>query len=202
MVESGAFSRLSGVGQCSRALLGGPVGITTENASIGFPVPIGGTPANLAISIDGQILCALLPGSTTGSVARFNMLTQQTDLTVSGFQATGYNTCLRDNAAQPGAEGRVAIDEGEYRRLKQKGFEHMATAISKQAEPAHSLFPGGSHHIIEPKAVSARHPSQGGAKPSPALCRRIQIQAQPPQHGTGLDGSPAARMYQCTNHHL
>jgi len=28
-----------------------------------------------------------------------------------------------------------------YRRLKQKGFEHTATAISKQNEPAHELFP-------------------------------------------------------------
>jgi transposase-like protein len=51
-----------------------------------------------------------------------------------------------------------------YRRLKQKGFEHTATAISKQQEPAHSLFPWvhialsnlkrfllGTHHKVEPK---------------------------------------------------
>ena len=51
-----------------------------------------------------------------------------------------------------------------YRRLKKKGFEHTATAISKQDEPAHSLFPWvhitlsnlkrfllGTHHKVEPK---------------------------------------------------
>jgi transposase-like protein len=51
-----------------------------------------------------------------------------------------------------------------YRRLKQKGFEHTATAISKQEEPAHSLFPWvhitlsnlkrfllGTHHKVEQK---------------------------------------------------
>jgi hypothetical protein len=51
-----------------------------------------------------------------------------------------------------------------YRRLKQKGFEHIATAISKQEEPAHELFPWvhitlsnlkrfllGTHHKVEQK---------------------------------------------------
>jgi transposase-like protein len=51
-----------------------------------------------------------------------------------------------------------------YRRLKQKGFEHTATAISKQEEPAHVLFPWvhitlsnlkrfllGTHHKVEQK---------------------------------------------------
>jgi len=51
-----------------------------------------------------------------------------------------------------------------YRRLKQKGFEHTATAISKQDEPAHVLFPWvhitlsnlkrfllGTHHKVEQK---------------------------------------------------
>jgi transposase-like protein len=51
-----------------------------------------------------------------------------------------------------------------YRRLKQRGFEHTATAISKQDEPAHSLFPWvhitlsnlkrfllGTHHKVERK---------------------------------------------------
>ena len=51
-----------------------------------------------------------------------------------------------------------------YRRLKQKGFEHTATAISKQNDPAHELFPWvhitlsnlkrfllGTHHKVEQK---------------------------------------------------
>lgn len=49
-----------------------------------------------------------------------------------------------------------------YRRLKQKGFEHTATAIWKQDRPAHELFPWvhitlsnlkrfllGTHHKVE-----------------------------------------------------
>ncbi len=51
-----------------------------------------------------------------------------------------------------------------YRRLKQKGFEHTATNLSRQDEPAHSLFPWvhitlsnlkrfllGTHHKVESK---------------------------------------------------
>jgi transposase-like protein len=51
-----------------------------------------------------------------------------------------------------------------YRRIKQRGFEHTATAISKQNEPAHELFPWvhitlsnlkrfllGTHHKVEQK---------------------------------------------------
>ena len=90
-----------------------------------------------------------------------------------------------------------------YRRLKQKGFEHTATAISKQDEPAHSLFPWvhitlsnlkrfllGTHHKVEQ------------TKTSPALRRRIQLQAESPKHGAGLDGSLAARLHKHTNRHL
>jgi uncharacterized repeat protein (TIGR01451 family) len=90
------------------------VAITPDTASIGTPVSIGGTPTNLALTSDGQILYTLLPGSSTGSIARFNMLAQQADFTVSGFEATGYNTGLRDIATQPGAENTVAVDQGEY----------------------------------------------------------------------------------------
>ena len=51
-----------------------------------------------------------------------------------------------------------------YRRLRKKGFEHTATAISKQEEPAHNLFPWvhitlsnlkrfllGTHHKVQQK---------------------------------------------------
>jgi trimeric autotransporter adhesin len=87
--------------------------ITPDTNSVGTAVPIGGTPTTIALTSDGQILYALVPGSTTGSIARFNMLTQQPDFTVSGFQATGYNVGLRDIATQPGSENTVAVDEGE-----------------------------------------------------------------------------------------
>jgi hypothetical protein len=68
----------------------------------------------MAISSDGQFVYTLLPSATSGSIARFNMLTQQLDFTGSGFQATGYNTGLRDLAALPGLPNTVAVDEGEY----------------------------------------------------------------------------------------
>jgi hypothetical protein len=106
---------MAGVGAGSSTVAGNSlVAITPDTASIGTPVPIGGTPTNLALSSDGQILYALLPSSNTGSIARFNMLTQQADFTVWGFQATGYNVGLRDIATLPGVENTVAIDEGEY----------------------------------------------------------------------------------------
>jgi hypothetical protein len=51
-----------------------------------------------------------------------------------------------------------------YRRLKQRGFEHTATSLAKQEEPAHVLFPWvhitlsnlkrfllGTHHKVEQK---------------------------------------------------
>jgi hypothetical protein len=68
----------------------------------------------MAISSDGQFVYTLLPSATSGSIARFNMLTQQLDFTSSGFQATGYNTALRDLATLPGSPNTVAVDEGEY----------------------------------------------------------------------------------------
>jgi hypothetical protein len=106
---------MAGVATGSSTVTGNSiVAITPETASIGTPVPLGSTPTNLALTSDGQILYTLLPGTSTGSVARFNMLTQQADFTVSGFQATGYNVGLRDIATQPGAENTVAVDEGEY----------------------------------------------------------------------------------------
>jgi transposase-like protein len=62
--------------------------------------------------------------------------------------------------------GSHVLSDGWHgdRRLKEKGFEHTATAISKQDDPAHSLFPWvhitlsnlkrfllGTHHKVEQK---------------------------------------------------
>jgi trimeric autotransporter adhesin len=108
------------------------VAIQPETAAVGTPVPIGGTPTNLALSSDGQMLYALLPSATAGSVARFNMLTQQPDFTVSTFQATGYNTGLRDIAAQPGTENTVAVDEGEYQGVSIFDFDPQAKTATRR----------------------------------------------------------------------
>ena len=62
---------------------------------------------------------------------------------------------------EPGAH---ILSDGRhgYRRLKEKGFEHTATALSKQEQDAHILFPGariplsnlkrfllGTHHKVQ-----------------------------------------------------
>ena len=90
------------------------VAITPETASVGAAMPLGGTPTGLALTSDGQILYALVPGTSTGTIVRFNMRTQLPDFSVSTFQATGYNVGLRDIATQPGSENTIAVDEGEY----------------------------------------------------------------------------------------
>jgi hypothetical protein len=84
--------------------------IQPYTVSVGTPVPIGGTPTSLALSSDGQILYAMLPAATAGSIARFNMLTQQPDFTFSPFP--GDSTSIYDIAAQPGTENTVAVDGG------------------------------------------------------------------------------------------
>jgi len=51
-----------------------------------------------------------------------------------------------------------------YRKLDEKGFQHTATSLSGQAQPAHELFPWvhislsnlkrfllGTHHQVQPK---------------------------------------------------
>lgn len=90
------------------------VTITPETASIGTPVTLAGTATSLAITSNGQFVYALLPSATTASIARFSMLNQLVDFTASGFQATDYNTGLRDLATQPGSPNTLAVDEGEY----------------------------------------------------------------------------------------
>ncbi|WP_353069964.1 IPT/TIG domain-containing protein [Tunturibacter empetritectus] len=88
--------------------------ITPDTASIGIPVPIGGVPTDLALTYDGQILYTLLPATANGSIARFNMLTQQPDFTVSGFQSASYDTPISYVSTMPGTEDTVAIYIGEY----------------------------------------------------------------------------------------
>ncbi len=99
------------------------VAITPETASTGTPVALGGTPAGLALSSDGQYLYALLPNATSGGIARFRMQSQQVDFTASGFQATGYNVGLRDLATLPGSANTLAVDEGEYPGLSLFDFD-------------------------------------------------------------------------------
>ena len=106
---------MAGIGTGTSSLLGNSlVAITPDTVALSSPVSLGATPSRLTLSSDGQLLYALLPGSSTGSIAGFNMLTQQLSFTIPGFQATGYNTGLRDIAVQPGADDTVAVDEGEY----------------------------------------------------------------------------------------
>jgi hypothetical protein len=88
---------MAGIGAGTSAVAGNAIlAITPDTASVSSPVAIGGTPTVLSLTSDGQMLYALVPSASTGSIARFNMLTQQPDFTVAGFQATGYDVGLRD----------------------------------------------------------------------------------------------------------
>lgn len=117
------------------------VAIAPDTASVGTPVALSGTPANLALTSDGQFIYALLPNATAGSIARFNMLTQQVDFTASGFQPTGYNTGLRDIATQPGSPNTVAVDEGEYPGTSIFDFD-STTKVATRRGPATGVYTG------------------------------------------------------------
>ena len=106
---------MAGIGSGTSSIAGNSIlAVTPDTATTGTPVALTGSPTVLSLTSDGQILYALVPGTSTGSIARFNMLTQQPDFTATGFQATGYNVGLRDIATQPGTENTIAVDEGEY----------------------------------------------------------------------------------------
>lgn len=107
------------------------VAIDPATGSVGTPVAAGGTPTVLALSTDGNILYALVPDATSGSILRYNMITRQA-FSVSGFQATGYETGLRDLAAQPGAENTVAVDEGEYPGISIFDFDPAAKTATRR----------------------------------------------------------------------
>jgi len=128
------------------------VAITPDTATLGTAVPIGGTPTILALTSDGQILYALLPGTTTGSIARFNMLTQQPDFTVSGFQATGYEVGLDGIATQPGTENTIAVNEGQY--IGMSIFDlNLTSKTAVRRGVATGIYSGGTC-IVFPNASS------------------------------------------------
>jgi hypothetical protein len=128
------------------------VAITPDNASIGTAIPIGGTPTRLALTSDGQILYALIPSSTIGSIARFKMLTQQPDFTVSGFQATGYELGLDGIATQPGTENTIAVDAGQYIGMSIFDFDPISKTAARRGV-ATGIYAGGPC-IVFPNASS------------------------------------------------
>jgi trimeric autotransporter adhesin len=109
--------------------------ITPDTASIGTPVPIGGVPTDLALTSDGQILYTLLPATANGSIARFNMLTQQPDFTVSGFQNANYGTPISYVAAMPGTEDTVAIYTGQYTGAAVIDFNTAQKTAAERGSP-------------------------------------------------------------------
>jgi len=127
------------------------VAITPETASIGAPVPLSGTPTNLALTSDGQILYAMIPDPANASIARFNMLTQQADFTVAGLQNSGYNYGLRDIATQPGTEDTIAVDEGEDLGIALYDF-NTATKTATSRGAATGIYTGTC--LVFPNASS------------------------------------------------
>ena len=106
---------MAGIGSGTSSITGNAIlAVTPDTATADTPVVLGGSPTVLTLTSDSQIIYALVPGTSSGSIVRFNMLTQETDFTVTGFQPTDYNVGLRDIATQPGTENTIAVDEGEY----------------------------------------------------------------------------------------
>lgn len=108
--------------------------ITPDSAVVSSVVPLSAAPTGIALSSDGEVLYALIPGTTSGSIARYNMLTHQTDFTVSGLQATGYNVGLRDLAVQPGSQNTIAVDEGEYPGVALFDADPVAKTLTKRGQ--------------------------------------------------------------------
>ena len=89
-----------------------------------------------------------------------------------------------------------------YWHVEQNGFAHTAIELSKQDQPAHKLFPWvhitlsnlkrfllGTHHTVENKHLKR-------------LCGRVQLQAQPKNHGKGLTHTTPQSMPSNTNSHI
>jgi len=89
------------------------------------------------------------------------------------------------------APGSHILSDGwpGYRKLEEKGFEHTATVISGQSEPAHKLFPWvhvtlsnlkrfllGTHHGVE-----VRHLQRYVAEFNYRLNRRTMEKDLPPR---------------------
>lgn len=109
--------------------------ITPDTASVSTPVPIGGVPTDLALTSDGQILYTLLPATSNGSIARFNMLTQQPDFTVSGFQSANYGAPISYVAAMPGTENTIAIYTGQYTGAAVIDFNTAQKTAAERGSP-------------------------------------------------------------------
>jgi hypothetical protein len=128
------------------------VTITPQTASVGMPVVFSGAPAAMAISSDGQFVYTLLPSASSGSIARFNMLTQHLDFTASGFQATGYNTGLRDLATLPGSPNTVAVDEGEYPGTSIFDFD-LVNQVATRRGSATGIYTGACLTFLDPSRL-------------------------------------------------
>jgi trimeric autotransporter adhesin len=135
--------------------------ITPDTASIGTPVPIGGVPTDLALTSDGQILYTLLPSTANGSIARFNMLTQQPDFTVSGFQSTSYDTPISYVSTMPGTEDTVAIYIGEYTGAAVIDFNTTQHTAAERGSPT-GIYSGMCPVFLSSTVLVAPSSPDGG----------------------------------------
>lgn len=101
------------VGSGSSSVTGNSIApITPETGTIGTAVPIGSQPTALALSSSGQTLFVSLKGSN--NVARFNMLTQQSDGTYAILPANGSALAPTTMDVQPGSETAVAFEQPTF----------------------------------------------------------------------------------------
>ena len=105
---------MASVGSGSSTIVGNSiVAITPSTGALGTPVNIGSQPTNISLTSDSDYLYTVLQGSA--SVARFNLATQQPDVTFA-LPSSVYGIFApapRWIAAQPGTDTTVAVDLGE-----------------------------------------------------------------------------------------
>jgi hypothetical protein len=144
---------MASVGSGSSTVTGNSiVAITPDTASVGTPAAIGSQPTKMALSDDGQVLYAILAGS--GSVARFNMLTQQAEYSYAP-PANPYaipSSAFRDLAVQASSEDTIVLDMGYTSGLALIDFNpSQQTASVRGAETG--IYSGTSPQFLDPNTL-------------------------------------------------
>ncbi len=131
------------------------VAITPETGTFGTPVNIGSQPTKMAMSDDGKILYTLLGGAN--SIARFNLLTQQAEFTVSvtnpSTSYAGSSNGYRDLAVQPGGEDTLALDFGYTGGLGLVDFNPSTSSAALRGGTGTGIYTGTSLQFLSPQRL-------------------------------------------------
>lgn len=126
------------------------VTITPETQAVSSGVVIGSQPNALSLTSDGQILYSILTGSN--SVARFNMLTQQPDFSVSFPSSVPFSSSIVSAiAAQPGSDTAVAIYPGTTAGFGIYDFNSTTQTATQRGGPnAPYNISSNCFHFLDP----------------------------------------------------